>query len=92
MNTRQRILREHSAAREKAQTLLRGLLDAKASSHRALGDAARPAGPTVCRGLEAAIASTRRLVETYTRTLEALHRDLSDEDLRLLDEPDETSG
>jgi hypothetical protein len=90
MNTRHRILREHSAAREKAEALLRGLLDARASSRRAMGDAARPDGPAVSRGLESAIASTRRLVETYTRTLEALHRDLSDEDLQLLDEPDDS--
>jgi hypothetical protein len=92
MNTRHRILREHSAAREKAEALLRGLLDARASTRRALGDAARPVGSGVSRGLESAIASTRRLIETYTRTLDALHRDLSDDDLRFLDEVERDSA
>jgi|GEM_PF-3042975 len=86
MNPRHRILREHTSARDKAETLLRGLLDAKASTDRALGGSGKPTAQGGPRGLECAIASTRRLVEAYTRTLEAMHRDLSEEDLVLLDE------
>lgn len=86
MNSRQRILREHTSARDKAETLLRGLLDAKASTDKAMSGGASKAHTGGPRGLECAIASTRRLVEAYTRTLEAMHRELSEEDLVLLDE------
>lgn len=83
MNSRQRILLEHSSAREKAQALLQGLLDAKASAQRV----APPihAGPDGS-GIDSAIRSTRKLVEAYTRTLNAFREDLSEDDLALLDE------
>jgi hypothetical protein len=83
MNARQRILLEHAAAREKAEALLQGLMAAKASAQRV----APPInGGREGSGIDSAIRSTRRLVEAYTRTLDAFREDLSEADMELLDD------
>lgn len=81
MSERQRIMLETTTARDKAETLLRGLLDARATYER------HAKGPRNQRtSIDNAIASTQHMVEALNRTLNTFKAELSDEDLALLDE------
>lgn len=87
MSERQRILRETTLVREKAQALLQGLIEAKSSSEKHL-DEIRQLDPlkrlTGQSSMDNAISSTRRMIESLDRALEQLRTDLTDEDLALL--------
>lgn len=90
MTERQRILQETSVVREKAETLLRGLIEAKLTSERQLTGSAhrdRMKALTGRSSMDNAIDSTRRMIDSLDRTLNQLKRDLRDEDLALMEEP-----
>lgn len=81
------VIRETRAHREEAAALLRALHEAqRASERRFAGLRLEVLGGERSRSLEEAIASTRRLVGSYDTVLESLHRDLTDEDLALLEQ------
>jgi hypothetical protein len=90
MTERQRILIQTATDRDKVEALLRELIDAKATSERNMAQIKQPDFLKQVTGkssLDNAIANTQRMVETLNRTLEQFKRELSDEDLALLDEP-----
>jgi hypothetical protein len=90
MTERQRILIQTATDRDKVEALLRELIDAKAASERNMAQIKQPDFLKQVTGkssLDNAIANTQRMVETLNRTLEQFKRELSDEDLALLDEP-----
>lgn len=91
MNKRQMILLETNALRDKAEALLKGLIDAKTVTERELARLNRPDALRVVTGrssIEEGIESTRRMIETLNRSLAQARRDLDDEDLALLEELD----
>jgi hypothetical protein len=89
MSKRQQILLETTATRDRAETLLRSLLDCKAQSERNLADLRQPdvfKSVTGRSALDNAIASTQRMVEALNRVIAQAKRDLTDEDMAVLDE------
>ena len=91
MGKRQRILLEYTATRDQAEALLRGLLDARAESERRLLELRQPDTFKTVTGRSAmdnAIASTQRMIESLNRVIMQLKRDLSEQDLAVLDEAD----
>lgn len=87
MNRRQQILLETTATRDRAEALLRTLLDYKAQSEKNLADLKQPDAFKSVTGrsaLDNAIASTQRMVEALNRVL-SQSKDLSDEDMAVLD-------
>ena len=84
MSERQRILSETVAARDRAEKLLRGLVDARWRTEQHLERLGKPDAMRKVTGRSAmdnAIASTQRMIESLNRALEQLKRGLSDEDL-----------
>lgn len=84
---RQRMLHETVTARDEARSFLRALEDAKVRSEKHLAEIGQPDHLKAVTGRSAmdnAIASTRRLIETYDRVLGELKANLCDEDLALL--------
>ncbi|MGD9789239.1 MAG: hypothetical protein AB7Q00_06835 [Phycisphaerales bacterium] len=87
MNERARIIEETSKARDRASALLKGLMDAKASSERHLSETGqRDVYKTVTgkSSLDNAIQSAQRVVETLTKALAEYRRNLQDGDLALI--------
>ena len=90
MNRRQQILLETTATRDRAEALLRTLLDYKAQSERNLAEIKQSdvfKSVTGRSALDNAIASTQRMVEALNRVLSQTSKDLTDEDMAVLDEP-----
>lgn len=92
MNTmlteRQRILVETTEARDKAQSLLAGLLDARTGSESRLTQLNQSdmlKRVTGASSMDNAIESTRRMIDTLNRALDQFRRELTDEDLSLLE-------
>jgi hypothetical protein len=90
MTNRQQIVLETTATRDRAEALLRSLLDCKAQSEKNLtelkqGDVFKSV--TGRSAIDNAIASTQRMVEALNRVITQSKRDLADEDMALLDEP-----
>ncbi|MFN0134326.1 MAG: hypothetical protein ACKVW3_17570 [Phycisphaerales bacterium] len=88
MTTRREILTETEATRTSAESLLKSLLDYRTQSERNLaelrqGDMFRAV--TGRSALDNAIASTQRMIEALDRVLTRTKRELSDDDLALLD-------
>jgi hypothetical protein len=86
---RQQILVETTSTRDKAEALLRTLLDHKAQSEKNLADLRQPDAFKTVTGrsaLDNAIASTQRMVEALNRVISQTKRELTDEDLEVLDE------
>lgn len=84
MSERQRILSETVSARDRAEKLLRGLVDARWRTEQHLERLGKPDAMRKVTGRSAmdnAIASTQRMIESLNRALEQLKRGLSDEDL-----------
>lgn len=84
---RQRVLLETVTARDEAKSFLRALEDAKTRSEKHLAELGQPDHLKAVTGRSAmdnAIASTRRLIETYDRVLAELKATLCDEDVVLL--------
>ncbi len=91
LTERQRILLETNALRDKAEALLKGLLEAKRVTERELAKFNRPDAMRMVTGrtsIDDGIASTRRMIETLNRSLAQAKRDLDDEDIALLDDLD----
>lgn len=86
---RQQILVETIAARERAESLLRGLLRARTTSEHHLATLRRTdvlKQVTGSSSLENAINSTRRMIDALDRAIASFERDLDPQDLALLDE------
>lgn len=74
-----RLLAETTSARERAKALLEGLIAAQAASEANLAKIARPDCLKMVTGrsaIENAIASTRRMIETLERTIEAIRQQI----------------
>jgi len=87
MTERQRILQETTLVREKAEALLRGLMEAKTVSEKHLADVNQADALKRLTGrssMDNAIASTRRMIDSLDRALGTLKKDLTDEDVALL--------
>lgn len=86
-DTKQRMIRETTQRRDDALVLLRSLLDAKAVSEQNLAQLQQPdliKQVTGQSSMDKAIASTRRLIDSFNRVLDDLRRNLSDEDLECI--------
>jgi len=84
---KQRIIQETTLRRDEALTLLRSLLDAKTISEENLAQIHQPdliKQVTGKSSMDNAIASTRRLIDSFNRVLDDLRRNLTDEDLKLI--------
>lgn len=87
MTERQRILQETSLVREKAEALLKGLMEAKTVSERHMAEVNQADALKRLTGrtsMDNAIASTRRMIDSLDRALGSLKKDLTDEDMALL--------
>lgn len=83
---------ETNALRDKAEALLRGLIDAKAVTEREMARFNREDAMAKVTGrsaIEDGIASTKRMIESLNRSLAQSRRDLNDDDIALLDELDD---
>ncbi|HRQ73902.1 MAG TPA: hypothetical protein PLU35_12830 [Phycisphaerales bacterium] len=88
MTERHQVLIETTAARDKAEALLRGLQEARARSERHLREIGQTDALKAVTGqssIENAIASTQRMIDTLNRSLLQLKQGLTDEDLALID-------
>lgn len=84
---KQRMIQETTKRRDDAVALLRSLLDAKAISERNLQQLQQPdlvKQVTGSSSMDNAIASTRRLIDSFNRVLDDLSRNMSEEDLELI--------
>lgn len=85
--TKQRMIRETTKRRDDAVALLRSLLDAKSISEQNLRQLQQPdlvKQVTGSSSMDNAIASTRRLIDSFNRVLDDLNRNMSEEDLELI--------
>ncbi|MFO0861431.1 MAG: hypothetical protein U0570_12830 [Phycisphaerales bacterium] len=90
LNERQRILAETTAARDKAEALLRGLIEARQMSDKRLselklGDQLKKV--TGKSSMDNAVAAAQRTVDMLNRALDEFKRDLSQEDLAMAYDP-----
>jgi hypothetical protein len=95
MSNRNSILLETTATRDRAEALLRTLMDCKAQSERNLAELKQAdtfKSVTGRSALDNAIASTQRMIESLNRVINHARRELSPEDLALLDEVLRTSS
>lgn len=86
-NAKQRMIEDTMKRRDDAVALLRSLLDAKSLSEKNLAQLQQPdliKQVTGRSSMDNAIASTRRLIDSFNRVLDDLRRNLSEEDLRLI--------
>ncbi len=81
----QQIVLETTATRDRAEALLRSLLDYKVRSEKNLLALRKPV-PGARSALDSAIASTQRMVEALNRVIQQTNRDLSDDDLAMIEE------
>lgn len=84
---KQRMIQETTQRRDEALTLLRSLLDAKSISEKNLADIHQPDLVKQVTGkssMDNAIASTRRLIDSFNRVLDDLRRNLTEEDLAFI--------
>lgn len=90
MAARRQIVMETTATRDRAEELLRSLLDYKQRSEKSLGRKP-PKLPALSTSvpktaLDSAISSTQRMIEALNRVIAQTNRDLSDADLEMLEE------
>lgn len=84
---KQRMIQDTTKRRDDAVALLRSLLDAKSVSERNLQQLQQPDLVKQVTGnssMDNAIASTRRLIDSFNRVLDDLQRNMSDEDAELI--------
>lgn len=87
ISEKQDILLQTTSARDNAELLLRTLLDAKAQSERHLADIKQPDPFKQVTGksaMDRAIADTQHAIEAFNRVIGDVKRNLTDEDLALL--------
>lgn len=92
---KQRMLIETTRRRDEASRLLATLLDAQRVSENNLAQLKQDDLMKRVRGhssMDSAIASTRRLIDSFNRILDDLRRNLTDDDLELLAQLDEELG
>ena len=85
----QRMIEETTQHRNEALTLLHSLIDAKSISERNLAEIHQPdliKQVTGKSSMDTAIASTRRLIDSFNRILDDLRQNLTEEDLQLIGE------
>lgn len=86
--TRLRIMLETNAARDKAEVLLSGLINAQTAMSR--HDVAPVSSRIVSRSsIDRAIASTQRLIDSLNTALDMAQDDLRDDRMSILDEIDD---
>jgi hypothetical protein len=88
MTQQHQILLETAATRDRAEALLRTLMDCKAQSERNLAELKQAdtfKSVTGRSALDNAIASTQRMIESLDRVINHAKKDLSSEDLAMLD-------
>lgn len=86
-SAKQRMIEETTKRRDDAVALLRSLLDAKSISERNLQQLQQPDLVKQVTGnssMDNAIASTRRLIDSFNRVLDDLRRNMNEEDLELI--------
>ena len=84
---KQRMITETIQRRDDAVALLKSLLDAKSVSEKNLALLQQPDLVKQVTGrssMDNAIASTRRLIDSFNRVLDDLRRNLSEEDIELI--------
>jgi len=84
---KQHMICETAKRRDNAVALLNSLLDAKAVSERNLAQLHRPdliKQVTGQNSMDKAIASTRRLIDSFNCVLDDLRRNMSEEDIELI--------
>ncbi|MCK4872883.1 MAG: hypothetical protein KAS72_09175 [Phycisphaerales bacterium] len=89
LTDRQLILLETNAARDKAEALLHGLMQAKEEAERQLAEHEQRDPIKVVTGrssIDSAISTTKRMIQTLNRRMAEARRDLLDEDMAILDE------
>lgn len=112
MAARQQIVMETTATRDRAEALLRSLLDYKQRSEKSLlrrgatgkkpprsvgstkgstqetthGSTQDSQGTTPRTALDSAISSTQKMIEALNRVIVQTNRDMTDEDLEMLEE------
>jgi hypothetical protein len=89
MTQRHQILLETTATRDRAEALLRTLMDCKAQSERNLAELKQADNFRSVTGrsaLDNAIASTQRMIESLNRVISHARKDLSSEDLAVLED------
>lgn len=89
VSEKQKILLETTEARAKAESLLRGLLEARTTSEQRLNQLRQPdmlKSVTGTSSMDNAIKSTQRIIAALDRTLEEFRKDLTDEDLAVLND------
>lgn len=89
LSPQQAMLLDMTAARQKAEALLQQLLESKAQSERRLAEIRQPDVLKAVTGrssLDNAILSTRRTIDTLERALDDVKKDLSEEDLAILED------
>src|ERR1041384_3848060 len=94
-SVRQQVLIETHSTRVRAGELLKALQAAQAEAEQHMARAERPDVMKAVTGRSAmdnAIASTKRMIEALDRAVEEARKCLSDEDMDVLDEPDEARG
>lgn len=86
LSERQRVLAETIAAREKAEALLRALMEARSASEKRLSElnlSDQLKKVTGKSAMDNAVASAQRTVDMLTRALEDFKKELSPEELAM---------
>jgi hypothetical protein len=86
---RERFLAETAAAKERAESLLRGLIAAHAEceSHLVRLNRKDPLKAVTGKSaLDNAVAATRRMIESLERAMQDAMREIGDEEMAVLDE------
>ncbi len=86
-SAKQQMIEDTIIRRDEALNLLRSLIDAKSISEQNLMDIHQPDLVKQVTGrssMDNAIASTRKLIDSFNRVLDDLRRNLSAEDLQLI--------
>lgn len=94
MSKRHQILLETTATRDRAEALLRTLMDCKAQSERNLSELKQSdtfKSVTGRSALDNAIASTQRMIDSLNRVIGHARRDLTPEDLAIMEELSRTA-
>lgn len=92
LSAKSKLLLEWTVSRDDAEALLRSLLDAKAESERRLAELDQAdvfRDVTGKSAIDNAIRSTRRMVDTFNRLIDDARKELGDEDLELLERPED---
>ncbi|MEM7622592.1 MAG: hypothetical protein AAF235_05255 [Planctomycetota bacterium] len=85
MTRRQAMIDEARYGRDRAERLLRSLIDARTSAGRGLSLMKRPDLVRDMPKVDSAVEGVQELIETYSRMVDELLLELTDEDLDLIE-------